>query len=146
MDKIIHGLAEKVEHIEQKAQIIQLRQKFDMFYQLKSLNTFNKLTPKLILNHIQISNEHIISKEVVEQPESRNELFFLFKWMFQEVLITLTQLRNMDLSKYLNAQILSKNRQLFDFLKIKHKTSDIEKLIVLLQDEEEVDFDQLIEW
>lgn len=31
-------------------------------------------------------------------------------------------------------------------MKIKHKTDDVEKLIVLLQDEEEVDFDQLIEW
>ena len=103
-----------------------------MMYQLKSLNSFNKLTPKLILNHMQILNEHIISKEVIDQPDSRNELYFLFKWMFQEVLITLTQLRNMDLSKYLNAQILSKNRDLFDFMKIKHKTDDVERLIVLL--------------
>ena len=60
-------------------------------------------------------------------PETRDELYFLFKWLFQEVLITLcspSQMRNSELSRYLNQVILMKNPDLFDYLRTKHEIKE----------------------
>ena len=88
-------------------------------------------------------------------PESRDELYFLYKWLFQEILITLSspgQMRNNELSKYLNQTILTKNPDLFNFLKTKHDIKDaandlqrqLERVIAIMQDDDQINFDVLI--
>jgi hypothetical protein len=58
-------------------------------------------------------------------PQSREELFYLYKWLFQETLITLsTQLRNHELSKTLNFDVLSKNPLLLQWIKNKYNLFD----------------------
>ena len=70
-----------------------MKQKFDIINQLKDLKTCGKVTTKLLLNHLQLINEHLIEKykhEYKFMPESRDELYFLYKWLFQETLITMS--------------------------------------------------------
>ena len=57
----------------------------------------------------------------VQIPQSHDDLFFLFQWLFQQVQINLSELRNHELVKWLNFRILNKNPDLLKFLTIKHK-------------------------
>jgi len=141
IDKMIQNLSQDVEaygsarsgDADLKAQerlVVELKQKFDIINQMKDLKSFGKVSPKLLLNHLQIINEQLLEKyknEYQFMPESRDELYFLYKWLFQETLITLSspgQMRNNELSKYLNQTILTKNPDLFNFLKTKHDIKD----------------------
>jgi hypothetical protein len=44
-----------------------------------------------------------------QEPINRSGLYFLYRWLFQEVLLNLNLLRNNELVKYLNYQILKKH-------------------------------------
>jgi hypothetical protein len=50
-------------------------------------------------------------------PSNRRDLYFLFRWLFQELLLNLNLLRNNELVKFLNYQILKKNPQLLGYIK-----------------------------
>lgn len=60
---------------------------------MKDLHSFTKITPKILMGHFQVINDHILDKyknEYQYMPENREELYYLFKWLFQEILITLS--------------------------------------------------------
>ena len=62
-----------------------VKEKYDMIFQLKDLKSFAKITPKVLLGNLQVLNDHILEKYKTEyqfMPETRNELYFLFKWLF----------------------------------------------------------------
>lgn len=56
-----------------------------------------------------------------EEPNNRMDLFFLFRWLFQELLINLNLMRNNELVKYLNYQVLRRHPQLLAYIKGKVK-------------------------
>lgn len=86
-------------------------------------------------------------------PDNREELFYLYKWLFQEALITLSSpelIRNSELTRFLNFKILTNNKALLHFLKLKHKISEkdedkvLEKAVTLLQEDDDISFDALV--
>lgn len=110
IDKVIQNLAQDIDEISeehpeaQRNKIILLREEFDIIFQLKDFNQM-KTQAKTILSHIEILNEKLIDGPREYMPESRQELFLLYKWLFQEVLIKLSgqnSIRNNDMTKFLN--------------------------------------------
>lgn len=86
-------------------------------------------------------------------PDNREELFYLYKWLFQETLITLSSpelIRNSELTRYLNFKILNNNKALLHFLKLKHQINEtdedklVEKTALLLQEDDDISFDALV--
>jgi len=55
---------------------------------------------KQFLGFLTQLNEDCLATE--DEPANRKDLYFLFKWIFQEVLINLNLLRNNELVKFLN--------------------------------------------
>ena len=90
------------------------------------------------------------------EPENRSELFYLFKWLFQEIMILMNSSENQyylgsdDLTKYLNSQILNKCPDLRNYLKDKINTANKspnqinELLIRKLQEDESINFEALL--
>ena len=56
----------------------------------------------------------------MEELNSRDDSFGLFKHFFQEILAELSRYRNFDLVKWLNLKILEQYPPLFDYLSVKH--------------------------
>ena len=86
-----------------------------------------KTQAKTILSHIEILNEKLIDGPREYMPETRQELYLLYKWLFQEVLIKLSgqnSIRNNDMTKFLNQQILLNNKDLFNYLKHRHQVKE----------------------
>lgn len=83
--------------------------------------------PKHLMAAIDLMNADLITvggNNFEFLPDSREDLFYLFKWLFQEVLLILSSpdhFRNRELQKFLNQSILSKNKALMHFLRIKHQ-------------------------
>lgn len=50
----------------------------------------SKPSAKSMLDFVKQANKTLIEDKFECAPENRQELFYLFKWMFQEVLITLS--------------------------------------------------------
>ena len=65
-----------------------------------------KAQAKTLLNHIELINDKLLEKGPKQyMPESRNELYLLYKWLFQEMLIrssSSNSIRSNDITKYLN--------------------------------------------
>jgi hypothetical protein len=65
-----------------------------------------KAQAKTLLNHIELINGKLLEKGPKQyMPESRNELYLLYKWLFQEMLIrssSSNSIRSNDITKYLN--------------------------------------------
>jgi len=81
-----------------------------------------------------------------EELQSREELYFLFKWLFQEMLICLNLEKNSQLVRYLNFLIISKHEPLRAYLLHRIKTEDkaSDNPIEWLQGLEESSDDQLV--
>ena len=104
-----------------------------------------------MLGHISIIEDMMDKYDYKYMPNDRQELYFLFKWLFQEVILTLSsQLRNNDLCKFLNQQMLQRNQDLMYHLVKKYKVKDTDKqrqidiVITIMQDDKDINFDALI--
>ena len=74
--------------------------------------------------HLLTAIQQVMSSPLLqdeEDPSNRKDLYFLFRWLFQELLINLNLLRNNEVIKFLNYQILKKNPGLLAFIKNKIK-------------------------
>ena len=124
------------------------------------------MTPRSLLGPLeQLLASRLLENE--EDPASRKDVYFLFRWLFQELLLNLNLLRNNDLIRYLNYQILRKSPQLLAYIKNRIKltqqmkqtpqavfepTQDeaaeylkaIDKAIQVLQDDPQVNYDVLL--
>lgn len=67
----------------------ELKTQFDVIFRLKSListqSLRNKITPKIIQDFISVINTELIEREENAfefMPENREELFYLYKWLF----------------------------------------------------------------
>ena len=80
------------------------------------------------------------------EPCNRRDLYFLFRWLFQEVLLNLNLLRNNELVKFLNYQILRKNPSLLAYVKSKIQQGKPAQAHLILQGPpEEADYMRAIE-
>lgn len=85
-----------------------LKSTFDVLFKVKSLQAAKQVTPQVILDVLEKINTHLIKRPENQfdfMPQSREELFYLYKWLFQEALITLSSpelIRNGELTKFLN--------------------------------------------
>ena len=133
IDKILCKLEEETSELkanEFSPKVADLAQVFDILFQMKDLRSMPKISAKLLLTHIQLFNEKVVDRpdsEFKYMPENRKELFYLYKWLFQETLITLTSpnlMRNNELTRYLNNVILLNNPDLLAFISEKHKINE----------------------
>ena len=69
--------------------------------ELKDPRKLQKVSAKHLLTAIQqVMSSPLLQEE--EDPSNRKDLYFLFRWLFQELLINLNLLRNNELIKFLN--------------------------------------------
>ena len=85
------------------------------------------MTPKQLHTLLQslLTSPLLITEQ---EPSNRCDLYFLYRWLFQEVLLNLSLLRNSELVKYLNYLILKKHPQLLAYVKNKLKLQKRVKL------------------
>jgi ABC-type polysaccharide/polyol phosphate transport system ATPase subunit len=84
MDKLISVLDTQVQHADLR-KIYNLKEKYEMIFQLKHLSSFKTITPKILLGHLEVINSQILEKykqDYQYMPENRQELYYLFKWLF----------------------------------------------------------------
>jgi len=87
------------------------------------------VSPKQILGVIVAA----IEKLGGDEPKHRQDLYLLFKWLFQEMLINLNLLRNNELVKYLNQRIILKHPVLLSYIADQLKVEE-DNLDVLSKD------------
>ena len=74
---------------------------WEVLSELKDPRKLQKVSAKHLLAAIQqVMSSPLLQEE--EDPSNRKDLYFLFRWLFQELLINLNLLRNNELIKFLN--------------------------------------------
>lgn len=169
LDKIMFQLQDEIEQAisteslaEQTHLSASYQSKFDVLNRVKPiLKVKGPFMPKHLMAAIDLINSDLITvggNNFEFIPDSREDLFYLFKWLFQEVMLILSSpqhFRNSELTKYLNQTILSKNKALMHFIRIKHQVplneadklngdKTMERLIMLLQEDDDICLDSLV--